>query len=260
MARMLSRQLRVHDIVLARHQAARFDGGRLEAEKAIESAHKFLLAPMYLIYDLATALLPGVLFSVLILVKHIELPSHLFASATFGYKTKIAVALFISYIIGRCFRTPIEIIIPWLILKRFQGLMKHPRRLEKISSLLVSLVMGAISAPKLFEKISALDIIVLSFTNTIFSGTTALVLITAGFIPGDGRYRTFELAVGIAMLLVIALRSRSQTDGLVFAFGGLFDVATLLGPIAQLQAALAKIQSERDEAAATADTTPTAPR
>ena len=57
-------------MVLARLAAA--DGGRLEPEKAVDAVNKILLAPMYLIYDLTTALLPGVLFFALMLAKFLN--------------------------------------------------------------------------------------------------------------------------------------------------------------------------------------------
>ena len=73
-------------MVLARLAAA--DGGRLEPEKAVDAVNKILLAPMYLIYDLTTALLPGVLFFALMLAKHLELPTLALSSTLLGYRVK----------------------------------------------------------------------------------------------------------------------------------------------------------------------------
>jgi hypothetical protein len=222
----------------------------LEPEKALDAANRVLLAPMYLIYDLTTALLPGILFIVLLFLKHVQLPSQAFSSTLFGYKTKVTIALLISYMLGRCFRAPFELLLPWMMLKRIHGLVNHPRRTEKVTSLLMSLVIGALGMPKLFEKIPALDLMVLSGTNTILSGTIATVLITAAAIPGDGLYRWIEVAVGLLMLLSVVLILDTLMDGLMISLGGLIDLPNMFGPIAALQAAFKKLQSPGGESPA----------
>lgn len=76
-------------------------------EKAVEGVNKLLLAPLYLVYDILTALLPGILFCVLILGKGVHAPAAALGSSLVGYKTKVFLGAVVSYLVGRFFRLPI---------------------------------------------------------------------------------------------------------------------------------------------------------
>src|SRR6266851_7233354 len=88
-------------------------------EKTTESLGKILLAPLYLIYDLSTAALPGLLFCVLLIVKGTPAPAAAMGNMLFGYKTKVFLGLVLSYMIGRAFRLPIEQLTSFLLVRKF---------------------------------------------------------------------------------------------------------------------------------------------
>ena len=110
----------------------------------------------------------------------------------------------------------------------------------------MSMLIGAFAVPKLFEKIPAIDLLVLSGTNLIFTATTGTILLTAAAIPGDGVYRGVELAAGLVMLLTVVFGAGSQLDGLMFVMGGLVDLPKFFGPIATLKSALDKLKQPKD--------------
>ncbi|HMI52825.1 MAG TPA: hypothetical protein VK525_15040 [Candidatus Saccharimonadales bacterium] len=202
----------------------------MDHEKVAEQASRVLLAPMYLIYDLTTGLLPGLLFVTLIFIKHSHIPFELLSNPVLGYKVRIGLGMFVSYIVGRVFRTIVESVGAHYLKKQIDALK------DKMSGpdVLGSLFIGALALPKLFKKIHPLDMLVLVLSNAVFTFTTSLVLITASVIPGDGPLRAVELCSGFVMLYSGILTGKQFMPTFIFLLGGMIDLPAMFGPLSKI--------------------------
>ena|ERR1700690_96155 len=212
----------------------------MDHDKVAEGVSKLLLAPMYLVYDILTGLLPGILFGVLIAAKGLHAPTAALSSVLLGYKTKIILGLLLSYIVGRLFRTPFELLLFWLLereLKKFSG---FPLKAEA-ADFIQKFLMGALALPRLFSKVQPLDLFVLLLANTVFSLTTGAVLLVAAAIPGDGHLRVAEATAGILLLLSVFSGLRRLMGSCVTLIGGLVDLPAMLGPLANISALLTTV-------------------
>jgi hypothetical protein len=206
-------------------------------EKTAEGIGKVLLAPLYLIYDLATALLPGLLFSILLIAKGTHGPVAAMGSTLFGYKTKVVLGLLLSYIIGRSFRIPIEQLYSIVLLRKLSQMTQKsagPQTIQFIKNFFT----GSMVLPNLLGRDRVLDYIVLAHTNSIFTLTTGFVLVVASAIPGDGHLRETELGVGLMMVSVVVMSLRRSLSTLTTLVGAGTDLSTIFGPLAKLHSAL----------------------
>ncbi len=215
-------------------------------EKAAEGVSKLLLAPFYLVYDILTGLLPGMLFSVLLVGKGIHGPAALMGSTLFGYKTKVFLGLILSYLLGRFFRTPIEVLGGRFFQAQLVKVMRAPNS-EASVDLLKSFFTGAIAFPKLLNKVPALDFLVLAVANIVFTLTTGAVLLVGSTIPGDGSLRLVELGVGVVMLSSAFFGLRSFIRSCIVLVGAGIDLAALVGPLASIHSALDGVQRAATE-------------
>jgi hypothetical protein len=222
--------------------------------KAAEGFNKLLLAPTYLVYEILTALVPGVLFCTLLIGKGFNAPTAVLSTTLLGYKTKILLGLVISYFTGRFFRSFVEPVVFLVVERKLKKIAAAPLSSASIDAI-QAIFLGALALPKLFEKIPAVDLLVLTFSNAVFSYTTGIMLITSGMIRGDGYLRAVELIVGIVFLLREVITFNRILDGLLIALGGIIDVKVVAGPIAQLFAILKKAQ----QAATSAEAVTSAP-
>jgi hypothetical protein len=86
----------------------------MDAIKEI-SARQLLLAPMYLLYEVYAALIPGILFLLLFLLKGSRfIASAVLATAMLGYKTKIVLALVVAFVIGKITLSSVSIVCHFL--------------------------------------------------------------------------------------------------------------------------------------------------
>lgn len=214
----------------------------MDTEKAAEGVNKFLFAPMYLVYDIFTALVPGVLFSVLLFIKQIYGPFALLNSAALGYKTKICLGLLLSYIVGRFFRIPVELLLA-RYLKREMG--KVSKSAEPPIDFVKNFFVGALAFPQLFKKVQPLDLMVLVITNMVFTCTTGSALIVAALIPGDGILRLIEAGIGFVMVLEMTASSKGFLRTFAVLLGGMVDIQAIFGPLSNIYAALEKAAKAR---------------
>src|SRR5450759_602229 len=69
-----------------------------------------LLGPLVLLTELVGALIPGVVFVLLLIAKRVPEATAAIGTTFFGYGTKIACGLVISFVIGRLFYIPVNIL------------------------------------------------------------------------------------------------------------------------------------------------------
>src|SRR5260370_14313826 len=156
----------------------------MDHEKAAEGLSKLLLAPMYLVYDILTALLPGILFNVLLIAKRLHAPTEALSSPLLGYKIKISLGLLLSYMIGRFFRTPVELSLFWVFEREMKKISNASGGLAD-TKFVQNFFIGALAVPKLFNKVQPLDMMVFLFANTVFTVTTGVMLLVAAATPSD---------------------------------------------------------------------------
>jgi hypothetical protein len=207
---------------------------------------------MYLVYDLLTALLPGILFSVLLIAKHLHAPTEALSSPLLGYKIKISLGLLVSYIIGRVFRTPIELAL-FVLFEREMNKVSNPPHGGATTDFVRNFFIGALAVPKLFNKVQPVDMMVLLFANTIFTANTGVIFMVAGAIHGDGFLRAVELGAGLVMLLTVAAGVRRFVSSFALMMGGVVDLPALFGPLAQITNALNAVQKAANQEKAPTD-------
>ena len=224
----------------------------MDHEKIAEGVSKLLLAPMYLVYDILTALLPGILFGVLLIAKHLHAPTEALSSPLLGYKIKIFLGLLVSYIIGRVFRTPIELALFFLFEREMKKVSSAPHG-SATTDFVRNFFIGALAIPKLFNKMQPVDMMVLLFANTIFTANTGVILMVAGAIPGDGFLRAVELGAGLVMALTVSAGVRRFVSSFALMMGGVVDLPALFGPLAQITNALNAVQKTTNQEKAPSD-------
>ena len=75
-----------------------------------EGLRGLLLGPLVLLAELVGALIPGVLFLILLIVKRVPEATAAIGTTFIGYRTKIACGLVISFLIGRLFLIPANLL------------------------------------------------------------------------------------------------------------------------------------------------------
>ncbi|MBI4166810.1 MAG: hypothetical protein HY508_13875 [Acidobacteria bacterium] len=178
------------------------------AEKSAEGSQKLLLAPFYLVTEIFGALIPGILFALLLVGKGNALAINGLGSDLIGYKTKIVAGLIVCYIVGTILRIPIELSGGWV----FGGpalISKDAFKQEGGKDMLAYFLGGMVAFPALLGKRRGIDYLAAVYTMSTYYCTCGMALILAGLIPGDGPLRYVEFILGLLMLFVGFLKLRS---------------------------------------------------
>jgi hypothetical protein len=149
-----------------------------------------LFGPVFLAPEFVGNIFPGLIFYLLLILKKNALAYALFESPFLGYRTKLVVAVFVAFIIGRLLGTPYAMLQAGL----FRG--NSPIQLEKVKrtkeqELILHLVVGAVVMPSLIGKSRLMDYLAIANAGVYFSFSSGLGLMMASAIPGDGR--TFRI-------------------------------------------------------------------
>lgn len=182
-----------------------------------EGIRSLLLGPMSLLAELMGGLIPGAIFLLLLVGKHVPEANSAIGFGFMGYKTKVACGLLVAFVIGRMFLMPVT-----LIESRFFRInpdeLKMPFDPNKSGSLwerlnprLKKLLEGVFLAGFLRGSTSFEHLIVIK-SEVDFRLSMGLALITAASIPGDGRMRWAELLVGLFFLAFGILFGRKLAD------------------------------------------------
>jgi hypothetical protein len=163
-----------------------------------EGFERLLFAPTFLIAEVFSILLPGVLFILLLLAKSNHAVVAAFQTNLLGYKTRIIVALISAYLLGTVFAIPSQLIFKlqlWIWGKRYRDT-QSPHFRDGLNKFLL----GAFVLPRLIGTEHTLEYMVLAAMLPAFHVTTGVALICASFFPGDG-FRWLEAAFGSVFFL-----------------------------------------------------------
>jgi hypothetical protein len=183
--------------------------------------HRTLLGPLGLANDIFGALLPGCIFTILLLLKG-RLATTLLSYSFLGYKTKVVCGLLASYVFGKVSLsvvTLIEELARATINKRAIAKAKKENKGKESTALQLlarlfteapdqirSFVIGIAGGPFMLGKSRAYEYYAAYNADSLFHLSSGLIFIVAAAIPGDGGFRWLEGAIGI-ILLARGLRS-----------------------------------------------------
>lgn len=174
--------------------------------------NQLLLSPLYLFEQLLSVMAPGLLLMLLLGFKGTLTMQEAWSHAPFGYKTKIAAALLLAYVVGSALRLPFILFNP--LAKKFAPktpmtfpLQPSPQIKKMLSAVITD---GAVLAtPGLADRLS------LGKADAGFHLGTGMALLVAACVRGDGALRWLELTVGLAMLTAAFLRGQEYQDQLL---------------------------------------------
>ncbi len=186
----------------------------MKLEEQGDLVSRFLLGPIFLLHDFLAALVPGGFFLLMLAFKGNATVRHLWFSLPFGYKTNVALALVISYIVGKLLMTLTS---PFLLVK--QESKKTGGFIDDLPVEIRKMLTGAMSdgvfatVPGLAEKLAV------QHADVAFHAGMSISLIVAAAIPGDGRFRWLELACGAAFFFAGTIRWKFYIDSIPSSMG-----------------------------------------
>jgi len=173
------------------------------------------------------ALVPGVLFVLLLVVKHVPEATAAIGTTVIGYRTKIACGLLISFVVGRLFFLPVIVLQSRLLSFDKQAL--NLLDLKKEGSLIDKLtnegkfLLGGGLMTGFLRGATAWEHYAVATSEVAFRLSTGFALIVASAIPGDGRLRMAELLAGAFFLAFGIGQARKMR---LFALALIGSVAT----------------------------------
>lgn len=180
--------------------------------------HRLLLSPLNLLHDILGTVIPGGIFLLLLAFKGNAVVRSAWVHLPFGYNTNLAIAIVISYAVGKTLQLAT---FPFWLKKDAEA----PQNLKHLPNesrqmLFGALTEGVFSAlPILTDKMAVLH------ADSAFHAGMALCLIVAGCFPGDGKLRIVEILLGILFLTAGTIKMRLYQDALLrYAGAGLATV------------------------------------
>jgi hypothetical protein len=191
------------------------------------SLHDFLIGPLFLYEDLVSAAVPGIIFLLLLLTKHVGVVQDVLAMPYLGYKSRIVAALLLAYVVGKVFQIPGALALSfvegfddkkWLADKTTEEGPLYDLFVGPGQRFVVGAIMGLFLPP-----FNGLQGWMISRANVGFYLNTGLALIIVSFVPGDGTLITVERCGGAALLLwgcLAAIKLRKNIPAFLgFAIG-----------------------------------------
>jgi hypothetical protein len=173
--------------------------------------------------ELVGALIPGVLFVLLLIVKHVPEATAAIGTTVIGYRTKIACGLLISFVIGRLFYIPVSLLQTRLLLLGAENLQliddkKQGSFIQKLTKeggqlFLSPMVSGLLRGASTWEHLHVAQ------SEVAFRLSTGFAFVVASLIPGDGRMRVAELLAGL-FFVGFGVRQGREMRGLVLVLLG----------------------------------------
>jgi hypothetical protein len=161
-------------------------------ERAKDGVDRLLLAPVFLIGEIVAVLFPGILFTVLLLVKGNHSVLSGLQSTILGYRTKLFVALVFSYLAGTVFSYPAGVLLSYRM-KKWGKQLESPEHSKDATQ---KFYLGVFLLPSFFGTEHTLDYFVLSIISVFAQVSTGAVLLVSSLIPGDHGFRWIEAGVG----------------------------------------------------------------
>lgn len=183
--------------------------------------HRTLLGPLGLANDVFGALLPGCIFTILLLLKG-RLTATVLSYSFLGYKTKMVCGLLASYVFGKVSLSAVSLVEELarttinkraIAKAREESKGKGATTLQLLAGLFAnasdqirSSVIGIAGGPFMLGKSRAYEYYAAYNADTLFHLSSGFLLVIASAIPGDGRFRWLEAVTGL-VLLARGLRS-----------------------------------------------------
>jgi hypothetical protein len=183
---------------------------------ARQGVDRLLLAPVFLLYEIVSVLIPGLLFVVLLFVKGNHSLVAAMQSQLLGYKTKLSIAALFAYVAGKVFNLPANSLFKSSV-DRWRAEIAKPG--PKLQSSREAFATGVFLLPGLFAREHILDYIIVQAMNAAFQLSTGLVLVVSSLFPGD-HLRFVEALVGL-VLSVFGYRAFMNLPTILAALLGL---------------------------------------
>jgi len=210
----------------------------MDLPDAISDLHRALLGPLSLADEIFGALIPGCIFTGLLLFKANWAATRAMAYPLLGYKTKIACALIASYVFGKTALSVVTLaqdLLPKLKRKKPQVPTEEPPKERSALDILVrtgsalfaqapeywKVFLGGLATG--FVKLPILDHYAAERAASLFHLSTGLILALAALVPGDGTVRILEAVIGLILLtrgLVSVEKRKEELAGLAGLLAG----------------------------------------
>ncbi len=184
--------------------------------KVTDGLDRLLFGPVYLVAEVISSVLPGLLFYLLLLLNKNQLVVSLFHLDFIGYRTKLLLAVFIAYMIGKAFGIPHAIVAP-IIWQKLLPFEINTKKKKEDKEILQYLAAGAIGLPTFLGPSRILDHLVLGQAMLVFYFSSGMALVVAGFLQGDPTFRAIELIVGTCFLAASVMGQKSFVGVVVAA-------------------------------------------
>lgn len=200
----------------------------MKVEEPVHQVNRILLSPLYLLNDILGSVIPGAIQLLLLGFKGNALVRGFWFGLPFGYKTNVAVALAVSYVIGKFLILPF---LPLLLLKTKNVEAQGP--LAQLSPDSRGMVMGVIVEGALLATPGLEDKIAVRRASIALHAGVGLSLILSSFFPGDGNLRWVEAGLGCASLIGALILARLYNKTLAGTIG--VGIANLLARMTKEQ-------------------------
>jgi hypothetical protein len=201
-------------------------------EELKPNLHRTLLGPLSLATEIFGALLPGCVLTILVCAKR-GWVTPVLSYSPLGYKTKIALAIFASYVAGKIVRSVVMLSVAlceWLAGKLKRRKAEKPKGQQVQNTLQVlaefvsnelgassgmrAFVGGLVGASILSSKSDLFQHYVAHEAASQFHLCTGVVFILGAAVPGDGVFRILEAIVG-AVLLIYGITHLFESENMV---------------------------------------------
>ncbi len=184
--------------------------------KVSDGLDRLLFGPVYLVAEVISSVLPGLLFYLLLLLNKNQLAVSLFHVDFIGYRTKLLLLIFIAYMVGKAFGIPHAIAAPF-VWQKLLPLEINTKKRKDEKEVLQYLAAGAIGLPTILGPSRILDHLVLGQAMLVFYFSSGMALVVAGFLQGDPTFRAIELIVGTCFLAASVMGQKSFVGVVVAA-------------------------------------------
>jgi hypothetical protein len=174
--------------------------------------NQLLLSPLFLWDQILGTIMPGTVLILLLAFKGNATIRGVWYNSPFGYKTKIAAFVLLSYVVGSVVKLPVYLLVPLRKKKQDKDAAKMPAWLKEQTPEIQKMILGAASEGVLLATPGLFDRLVLVKADAAFHLGTGMALLIAALIPGDGSLRWLEALAGLVMIRVAIWKGKEFED------------------------------------------------
>ena len=173
----------------------------MDVKEQSSQLHQLLLSPLHLWGDIQTTMIPGVSFLLLMAFKGNLTVQTIWWHSPFGYRTKIAIFLLLSYVAGKLLPLPLSVLrwlITWILkLRNYNPPQDQTNPLSHLPQEQRDIVTGALSLGPILATPGLTDKLAIIQFESAFYLAIGITLIEASLFPSDGYWRLVEVLAGI---------------------------------------------------------------